>query len=720
MHAPTEADPASVEQRGEQATAGRKPAHWAGWIRSNLPALALVALAGGLVAAFYLGLYWVKRYNMPIGWDTPRYLDQVNLVASHGLRGVPHQLPPPIKTLPSRGAFPILTLSLSGLFGISTFASATVVPPAAVAALALAAGALVTFTTRRGVWSGAAVALLVGTSAVAIRLMAPETYTDNLVAAAIFVAALVPLVSAAGDAAATGFLAACVLLGAGAIAHSLSFGVVAAAIGLTALVFAPASWASWRRGSRLTDTPSARLAGAAVGGGALAAVGIFGVLRAAPDTPKLTRGELTKKLREDVPLYRYWITVPLAALGALALWRTPRDDEPNATQDATPDAVTSTPASDGSGKVASGKGSAETGPGTARVLFVLLLSWTAVTLIGLALFALGRNAPAHRFLSFLLPLPVLGAVGILWLAGLLRRRTGGAGRAVAVGVVAVAIGASVAVGYHDLYSTLAGPNRGVEWLDPAKVQDAATAAAYLDAARVPSTDPVVFVIDDQGPNPLSYVPEMTYMLRAVLPADRLPNVYVYVGNPEKYLRGLPTERAHPRTYDANAARFWPAVQRLLPEHPIALLLASFNPMYQAEAARTPGRVAAPNVLVLHGPRPSTRVAAPAIPTGPRGGRQGALFGAGALVALALAGWGWACALLPRTVRPFESFAMAPAFGLAFLILGGILADALGIRLGGGGGAALVIVVAVGGAAAAFVRLRRSSGRPDHPVAVAAA
>src|SRR5690242_4527747 len=105
MRAPTEADYASVEQRPARATGGSGLARgWAGWIRSNLPAFALVALAGGLVAAFYLGLYWSKRYNMPIGWDTPRYLDQVNLVAAHGLRGVPHQLPPPIKTLPSRGA----------------------------------------------------------------------------------------------------------------------------------------------------------------------------------------------------------------------------------------------------------------------------------------------------------------------------------------------------------------------------------------------------------------------------------------------------------------------------------------------------------------------------------------------------------------------------------------------------------------------------------------
>jgi hypothetical protein len=697
MRAPTDTVPARVREPTRPEGAGEEPVTWTRRIRRHLPALAVIAVAGGMVAAFYLGLYWVKRYNMPIGWDTPRYLDQVNLVAAHGLRGVPAQLPPPIKTLPSRGAFPILTLSLSSLFGVSTFASATVVPPAAAAALALAAGALVTSTLRKGVWSAAAVTLLVGTSAVAIRLMAPETYTDNLVAATIFVAALVPLVvSATGG---TGFLAACLLLGAGSIAHSLSFGVVAASILLAALALGPRSWRAWRLGAAPTQTQSVRLAGATAGGAALGAVTIFGILRAAPDSPKLTRGELTKKLREDVPLYRYWFTLPLAALGGVALWRAPRGRDQGTREERSEAAKSVEPA-------AAQRAGDATGVTAPRLLIILFLAWSAVTVAGLALYAAGRNAPAHRFLSFLIPLPVLGAVAILWLAGLLRRR---AGRGVAVGMVAVVIAGSVVLGHHDLYSTLAGPTRGVEWLDPAKVQDAATAAAYLDAAKVPDGAPVVFVVDDQGPNPLSYVPEMTYMLRAVLPADRLPTAYIYVGNPETYLQGRPTYRAHPKTYDVNVNRFWPTIQRLLPQRPVALLLSAYNPMYRAEAARHPERVVAPHVIALAGPRTANPISAPPIPTGPRGGRQGALLGAGALLVLALAGWGWAGALLPRSLRPFETLALAPAFGLAFLIMGGIAADALGVRLVGLPGATVVVAVGVAGAALALLRMRRRRG-----------
>ncbi len=660
----------------------------------HLPSFVVVALAGGLVAAFYLGLYWAKRYNMPIGWDTPRYLDQVNLVAAHGLHGVPQHLPPPIKTLPSRGGFPIVVLSLASLFGVSTFKIAAVAPPAAAAAMAMASGALLTWTLRRGPWSLGAATILIGTSAVVVRLMAPETYSDNLFGGAILVAALVPLVSGATGQA--GAVAAALLLAAGAVAHAPSFGIVAIAIGLAAIALVPRSWRAWRRGEGpLLRTPSMQL-GTPLAAGAALAAGVFAaILRAAPDTPKLTRGELTKKLREDVPMYRYWLTAPLAALGGWALWRRPGGGAPER----------------GDGRARSGGRRTNDPADRGGIVLLLLACWTVVALAGILVYLSGRNAPAHRFLSFLMPLPILVAAAVLWagtaLAGI---GAGGIRRMAGVALVVAAIAGFGALGYHDLYGTLAGPSRGVEWLDPGKVQDAATAASYLDAAGIPDGMPVVFVIDDQGSNPLSYVPEMTYMLRAVLPANRVPHVYVYVGNPEKYLAGRPTYRRHPKTYDVNANRFWPTIERLLPERPVALLLSSYNPMYRAEAARHPGRVVAPGVVALSGPRPASPVPVPPIPTGPRGAAQGALLGAAALIALTLTGWGWSLALLRTVVRPFESFALAPAFGLAFLIFGGIVSDALGLRLMGAGGALTAVGVAAAGWWAATMRRRPGPDR----------
>jgi hypothetical protein len=684
-------------------------------LRAAIGPLVLVAAAGGLIALFFLGLYWVKRYNMPIGWDTPRYLDQTNLVAAHGLSGVPRELPPPIKTLPSRGAFPVTVLTLASLFGLSTFKLAATVPVAAVMAMALAAGALVTWTFRRGAWTLAAASLIIGTSAVAIRLTAPETYTDNLIAAAILVAALVPLLSTATGGG--GFVAAILLLGIGAVAHGPSFAIVALALCATAAVVAPASWRAWRRrDADLLATPTARLAGAVAGGGVVALVAFFGILRAPPDTPKVSRGELIKKLREDVPLYRSWLTAPLAALGAFALWRgdragrtakSPGGSAAEATIRDAPeaDAIRDAPEA-GAIRTTDGQPSrCGWAAQPARLLLVVLLSWTAVTLAGVALYLSGRNAPAHRLLSFLIPLPVLMAIAVLWIG---RQVSARARRTAGAAVVAAAIVALGVVGYHDLYSTLAGPSRGVEWLDQGKVQDAATAAAYLDAARVPANAPVVFVVDDPGPNPLSFVPEMAYMLRAVLPADRVPHAYIYVGNPDRYLGGRPTYRDHPRTYNANVDRFWPTVRRLLPRHPVALVLSSYNPMYRAEAARHPDLIVAPNVLALAGPKPATPVAAPPIPTGPRGAAQGVLVGVATLVAVTLIGWGWSFALLPRTGRPFEIFALAPALGLAALLAAGIVADAVGVRMVGLSGAMIPILAAAAGVVAAILR-RRGDG-----------
>jgi hypothetical protein len=270
-------------------------------------------------------------------------------------------------------------------------------------------------------------------------------------------------------------------------------------------------------------------------------------------------------------------------------------------------------------------------------------------------------------------------------------------------VVATAVVALGALGWQTLYVNLSGPHRGVEWMDPAKIQDAATAAAYLDAAGVPAAAPVVFVVDDNGPNPLSYVPEMAYMLRSVLPVERIPHAYIYVGNPTKYLAGLPTYRDHPGTYNVNVARFWPTIQAQLPRDPVAILLASYDPLYGVEARRHPDWVVAPNLVLLNGPRPTVPVAAPVPPQGPRTVAAGAGFGAGTLVVMTLIGLGWAAALLPPRTRAFEVLALAPAIGLAFLILAGVVLDAVGVRLVGWQGAAVPIITAVGGGVLAVAR-----------------
>jgi hypothetical protein len=653
----------------------------------HLAPVAITVVAGAGVLLFFLAVYGVKHYPMPIGYDTPRYLFQTNLVAQFGLAHVPRVLPPPTRSLATRTGFPVVILTLSGLFSVSTFKLAATVPAAAATAVALAAGVFVSWGFRRGPWELAAVTAVVGTSVILVRLFAPETYTDNLLATAVLLAALVPILSALRDG--PGVVCAVLLLGLGGVIHPQFFALFAVILGLTALLYLPPSWRAWRRHQvDLVRTPAARLGIVVGGASAITAAGFLLALRGWPVGPRQTRFELAKKLREDLPLYRFPLTIPVAAVGGVTL-----------------------------GALGFGRshGSVDGGlpstPGTrerfaARFLLALSVAWGVVTVAGLVAYHLGTGTAAHRLLSFLIPLPILMAIGIVGLARALASRT----RAVAgVAVVLLGIGAVTFLGYRDLYVNLPR-DRGIEFLDVGKVRDAAAAEEYLERARVVEDAPIVFVVDDRGPNPLSFVPEMAYMIRSVLPAERILHAYLYVGDPQSYLAGRPTYRDSPRTYNANVRRFWPSVQRLLPRHPVALLLASYNQAYRGFVESHPGTVVAPNVALLSGPTIPALMGRPSFPTGPRGVFQGGLLGVGTLLVLALIGAGWAVAGLPRTLRPFEILALSPALGIAALVAGGILVDAVGFRLRGLAAGITPVVVAVAGGVLAWVcRRQRPAG-----------
>src|SRR5919204_6051414 len=242
-----------------------------------------VAGAAAILGAFYLGIYPAKHYRMPIGYDTPLYLSQIRFAQDRGLTAIPERLPFPSTIRASRG-LPITVLTLTRLFRTSTFAMVAVVPIVAAIALAVGGGALVPSALRRPPWEGATTAVIVGSSLVVVRLLAPETYTDNLMAAALFVAALVPLLSLVGGEG--GWLSAMALLGIGGLIHTTSFVEMTAVLVLLALIYAPASWAATRGGGRhLYETPTVRIATVTAGGASIVGALSFGLLRAPLDTP---------------------------------------------------------------------------------------------------------------------------------------------------------------------------------------------------------------------------------------------------------------------------------------------------------------------------------------------------------------------------------------------------------------------------------------------------
>jgi hypothetical protein len=644
----------------------------------------LVLAAAGVLAGFFLGVYVEHDYTTPIGWDTARYIASANLVAEHGLRGVDDVDPPPQSVLSGRVGFSVMGLSLASLLRLSLFEVATILPVLGAVALALAGATFASTSLRWRGWEAAVVVLAIGLSPTLIRLIAPETYTENLLAGAPLVAALALVVSGAPLTGRT-FGAALILLVVGGLIHGPSLAVVAGSLAFAAAWLAPSSWRAWREGQRLTDTPAGSLGVLVLGTGLLSGGVLLGVLGTVPAGFRIGREALAAKFRHDLGLYRFPLTVPVAAVGVSRFIAARRGS--------------SVPRPAGSG----GPGPRRTALSGERasLALLLLLGWTFVTLIGVALFLAGRASPAHRFLALFIPLPLLVGVGIVTLGRLTKRV---AGRLGAAAVVVAGLAGFGVLGSHILYAELP-TERQVLWMDEGKMGDAANAAAYLDRSGVARTTPVVFVVDDTGPQPEAFVPLMANMIRSVLPAGRIERAYMYVGGPDGYLAGAPTLRASPSTYNATSLLFFEAVEPVLTRPHVALLLSSFNPAFGEFPLGREDRLVARNVAVLRGPLLEHPLPDAVRPSAPRGLGL-ALAGLAIMGTVGLIGLGWGLTLLPREIRLFEVVGVAPAFGIATLVIAGVVVDAAGIRLTGVGGIAPIALAAVGGWGGAIVRVRR--------------
>ena len=218
--------------------------------------MAAVAVIG---LVFFLSIFPVKRYTVPIGWDSSEYLWRTSLAQKVGVVNIDRSLPAVPNPKSGRPAVPALVAILSSAGRLSTFRVTMVLSSVLAVAIGLACAAFLgSMLVARPPWELAAVALGVAFSPTVIRLMMPEGYLDTMLAAAVLVAAAIPLGLSLIDRRA--LLPAVLLLGVGAMIHWTFFVVLAAAVGGTAVLFAPFSWVRWRRGEQpMLDTPSARL-----------------------------------------------------------------------------------------------------------------------------------------------------------------------------------------------------------------------------------------------------------------------------------------------------------------------------------------------------------------------------------------------------------------------------------------------------------------------------
>jgi hypothetical protein len=626
--------------------------------------VAAVALA---IVAFFLALFPLRHLRVPVGWDSVDYIWRTRLAQMVGISNIREAVPPRMFVKEARPAFIVVAATLSSLGHVSVISVTMVIPAVVAAAAGLAGGALVRFGSGLPWWSFPAGAIVVGTSMNAV-LMVQYGYIDNLMMTAVFLVAALAALAAIERRGA--LIPAIFLLGVGGLIHGALFALAMAVIALAAMAYVPSSWRRWRSGVPALDTPAGRLGQVFVGGGVVAAGALYVTFKAGP-SPRLNRGELGKKLRDDLPRYHLPWLLTLAGLGAVWLGRESRGADPRATR--------------------------------RRSLLTLLVAWAGVALLGYVAYRVTTlPVPANRFLLFGLAVPILALLGVIGVGQVASRLW----KPLQVILVVAAVAGAVLVSFREWHRT-------VSYVDPAKLQQAAVAEAYLSATGVPTTRPVVFIVDDRGPLPAANVPFMRDHLLAVLPTDRLRNVYVYLGAPEDFVAGIPTANPPSRQYQASSRRLFSLLQPVLDEDPVALIVESYNKTFFGEWVRAhpESRVDAGPVAVVQGPPPPSGALSPrtAIPSSTV--PKLTLLALGSLGVMGLVGLGWSVALVGPWLGSVGALAVSPAVGLAVLILGGALADRAGIRLAGAGGILTPIVLAVAGVTVALAARRRTPTVP---------
>ena len=643
--------------------------------RSHAWAVAALLIPAAIVGGLFLGLYLLDGYDMPIGFDTPRHLSETELVAEHGLGEVVSLAPPPSRVLADRIGRPVLTLAISGLLSTSTFAVAAVLPAIAAISVGLSAGALASRILDRRPWTLFVVAVVTGASPAVVRLAAPEAYTETLVAAAMFLAALTLI---AGSRAGPAVAGAALLLAVAGLSHWQFFLVMVAMLAVAAVSFLPRSRRERRNGEAILRTPTGRIVAAVGGAAILWAVLLFGVVGTGLDSFQISIGILREKLSADLPIYRFPLTLPLAAIGGASLWMRGRGE----------DRAPHTPGE------------------PARVSLAVVAAWAGLTAASIGLLLLGVTWPAHRLLAFFLGLPILTGIGLLAIGN---RASRSAGRVVGGTVVLLGVAALLLLSTRTYYETFPR-DRGVRWLDRDGVRQVSTAARYLREMRISPDRPIVFLVDDAGPQPSSFIPLMAYVVRSALPAEYYQRTYLYVGDPDAFLQGRPTLRRNPPSYDRTSRAFFDALHTVLDRDPVALLPSAMNPAYEQVTAAHPGWVVGPGLAVVRGPHPTERFAVPPHPAAPRGLLDVGALGIASFAIVLLAGAGWAMAGERESFRWFEVAALAPALGLATIVVTGVLIDAAGPTLTGLPGALVAPIAAAAGLLAAVIGGRSAPDR----------
>jgi hypothetical protein len=632
-------------------------------VAADVVALVAPAILVGLVYAWSLV---TRGFSAPVGYDTPKYLWRTNLVAAKGIAALAGSAPPPFQVNADRPGLPTLWSVLSSWLHVSPVRIGIVFPVAMAICIGLAAAAVAGAGLRLPRWAAPVFVLAAGASINVSRMAAPG-YDDNLLVTVVVLAAAVLAVMASEGAPASA--GAVGLLVTGFLIHWLFALLVAALIGAVAVLLLPQSLRDRRSGTRPVRTASGRLGVILGSAAALGAAALVSLAAGQPRSPKLPGESFTLKLSRDVPRYGVPALVPGMTLGAAASVRAP---EPRR-----------------------------------RGMAALMVLWAATAGVAVLMLALGAPVPAHRFLAFALGMPLLFATGVVTVAALLRSRGGGIGPvAGAVAAVAMLAGSTIVA--------FRGWDGAKPWMLRPEVEQAATAGSYLE--RYGDHRPVVFVVHQRG-SPLSNTSLAFHVIRSGLPATVIEQTYVYLGDPDLLLRGEATLDPRIPSFDQASKTHFGSVRAVLPRRPIVLVLQAFHRDYRAIMKTHPGWEISAGIAVAQGPRP-TGIRPVDGPPPPVSAPRMALLVAAFVLALAATGGGWAVALVPGSNR--DRMALAPAMGIAAIVLPGVAAGRFGFGAGSGMVSGAVAAFGLAGWALAFVqrgRFRppaRSQPEREHP------
>jgi hypothetical protein len=524
----------------------------------------------------------------------------------------------------ARPGTPALIPTVASSVGVGLVPAVAGVQYALGPAIGMAGAALARDRTTRLTWATAG--LLAGIWAVHLG----AGFVANLAFVACFLAAA----AAIGRSTTRGTIAAALLLAGGGLAHP-QFLLVGAGIWLVATgwCFVAGRRATWR-----SDAGRALLA--LGGGGALVGAGMLSMLMGPRaligDTSKdaiLRRiGEWTtlretylERFRRNPGRYGPWVAAPAAVIGALRADR--------------------------------------------GFVGRFLLAWAAFTIVALPIGVVTGWYPPDRILTFAFCVPLLAALGLAWL----RVRIGVpwlAGLATAALIIAMA------------WPPLASWHGQRGFLSPQELDDAVLAGRI--AATTPPGTPLVFVASEIENSGLFITAHALNVARAAVPPDRVRDVRVYLGDTDRLLQDLPTERGD-RRYDLASAASLEDIPRDRPF--VTFVLADF--------AREPTAFDDPRLT-----RWSTGVAStvgdprplPSLPGEPTTSSAGGMADATVrvLMLIVLLGFGWGRWAMGSTA---SGLAVAPALGVAALIVVAVAAERFGLPLDDG---ATVISAVAGG------------------------